>query len=344
MIQRHALVSFVLGGVVSITLLWYAFRGVDLGEVVRGFGRIGANWLMASVVAGLVSLVVRAVRWRILLQGIKPMSIGPLVAATFIGMMANNILPARIGEVARAWVLARQERVATSSVLASIVAERLMDVVAALVFLGAALVVSHDLDGPAADLLTRTGLVVLVTVLAGTAALGYAVVWRADVLVWAERLAAWLDRPWLSSGVEVLSRFLQGLWALKGGGWTTAFAGCLSLLVWGMSIGSFHLLAHGLDMQITLVQTTLVFVIVLFGVAIPSAPGFVGTFHGFCVAGLTMVAGTDPTVAATYATLVHGTQWLAVNVIGAGFLIAEPAGTWAKMASSAGQSSSLTVR
>lgn len=300
MIRRPTLVSFVLGGVVSIALLWYAFRGVDLGEVVRGFGRIGTNWLMASVVAGVVSLVVRAVRWRVLLQGIKPIPLSP-------------------------------------SALASIVAERLMDVVAALVLLGAALVVSHDLDGPAADLLTRTGLVVLVAVIAGTAALGLAVVWRADVLERAGRLAAWLDRPWLSSGVEVLNRFLQGLWALKGGVWTTAFAGCLSLLVWGMSIGSFHLLAHGLDMQITLVQTTLVFVIVLFGVAIPSVPGFVvGTFHGFCVAGLTMVAGTDPTLAATYATLVHGTQWLAVNIIGTGFLLAESAGTWAKMASSGG--------
>jgi uncharacterized membrane protein YbhN (UPF0104 family) len=82
---------------------------------------------------------------------------------------------------------------------------------------------------------------------------------------------------------------------------------------------------------VTPAQTTLVFLVVLLGVAIPSAPGFVGTFHGFCVAGLAMVAGTEPTLAAAYATLLHGSHWLAINTVGIGCLLADRSVTWTGM-------------
>lgn len=78
--------------------------------------------------------------------------------------------------------------------------------------------------------------------------------------------------------------------------------------MWAILIASFQILATGLHIELTLSQTTLVFVIVLLGVAIPSAPGYVGTFHGFCVPGLGVVADVGPTESAAYAKLLHGSQ------------------------------------
>jgi len=100
------------------------------------------------------------------------------------------------------------------------------------------------------------------------------------------------------------------------------------LFIWAVAIASFHVLAEGFALGLRPLQTALVFVIVLFGVAVPSAPGFVGTFHGFCVAGLGIVAGIEPTQAAAYATLLHGSQWMAVNAIGVGCLLADPSASW----------------
>lgn len=97
--------------------------------------------------------------------------------------------------------------------------------------------------------------------------------------------------------------------------------GILSLLIWGTAIASLYFLAEGFALGLTVVQVTVVFLVVLFGIAVPSAPGFVGTFHAFCVAALAMVAGTEPRLAAAYATLLHGIQWLAVDIVGIIFLI-----------------------
>jgi uncharacterized protein (TIRG00374 family) len=329
-VSNRAIVSLCAGALVSTLCLWYAFRGVDLPAVARHMGRVGWSWVAGSILLGWLSLVVRAVRWRLLLEAPRRIGLPSLVSATFIGMMANNILPARIGEVLRAWVLARREELPLPATLASIVLERLLDVIAALAILGIAAALVPDLGGEAAGLLRRTGVAILGLAGAVGAALVAAVRYRRAIL---ERGARWVTRAgraWPRRLVEVLGGFLDGLAALKGFRQVTGVA-ALSLLTWAVAIAAFQVLAGGFHLGLTPAQMALVFVFVLFGVAIPSAPGFVGTFHGFCVAALMMVAGTDAAVAAAYATLMHGSQWLAVTVAGLGFFVADRSLSWSKI-------------
>ena len=298
-----------------------------MAGLASGITRVGLVWVLASVLCALLSLVVRALRWRLLLGGVKGFRVGSLVSATFIGVMANNLLPARLGEVVRAWVLARREQAPVPAVLASILVERLLDVIAALVLLGYCLTVTSELGDGTAVLLKRTGFVLLLMSVVGVASLLLTVRFQARLLLVGERWAVQTDRGWALRWLGLFRRFVGGLGGLRGGKHGVVVAG-LSLLVWIVAIFSFQVLADGFALHLSLVQTTLVFVIVLFGVAIPSAPGFVGTFHGFCVAGLTLVAGTEPTVAAAYATLLHGSQWLASTVVGLGYFVADRSITW----------------
>ncbi len=323
----RALVSLLLGTLVSAACLWYALKGVDLVAMVSGMSRVGVLWVIASVVVGLLSLVVRAIRWRVLLSAIRSVETGPVVSATFVGMMANNLLPARLGEVVRAWVLARREQIPVPTVLASVMVERLLDVLAAMTIFGLCLAALPELSGSAAGLLKRAGLLLMLAVVAGIAGLWLVLRFRERLLRACDRWSVHQGRAWLSRGVELLRRFIEGLRVFKSGAQVAMVAG-LSLLIWAVAIASFHVLAEGFALGLTPLQTALVFVIVLFGVAVPSAPGFVGTFHGFCVAGLAMVAGTDPTQAAAYATLLHGSQWMAVNAVGVGCLLADPSASW----------------
>ncbi len=318
--RRQGPVSFLVGTLFSAACLWYALRGVDLLAMARGIGRVDVLWILGSVLAGLLSLVIRAIRWRLLLTSIIPAATASLVSATFIGMMANNLLPARLGEVVRAWVLARRVQASVPTVLASIVVERLLDVVALLVVLGVCLAAVSGLDGGAAGLMKRTGLTALLGVVVGISGLVVVVRFRESLLRAWERWATRLDLTWAPRALD-LRGFVEGLSVLRGVVQVASVIG-LSFLVWAAAIASFQILAEGFNLGLTPVQTALVFVIVLFGMAIPSAPGYVGTFHGFCVAGLAMVAGTEPTLAAAYSTLLHGSQWLAVTVIGLGCLLA----------------------
>lgn len=328
--SKRTAISLAIGSVVSAVCLWAAFRGVDLPAMVSGMGRVGPAWVLASVVGAILGLVIRAVRWRFLLTGGEAVGSWSLMSATFIGIMANNVLPARLGEVIRAWVLARRERISTPTVLASIVVERLLDVFAALALLGMALTAASDLHGEAAELLKRTGQVVLLSVSVLAALLLALLVWRDRLLALLAEQVYRSGGGWAARGLDVLERFTEGLRGLRGGFRITIVA-FLSFLVWGLAIASFYIMAHGFHLALTPVQMTLVFLIVMFGVAIPSAPGFVGTFHGFCVAGLALVANTEPTQAAAYATLLHGSHWLTINAVGMGCLLADRSLTWAGM-------------
>lgn len=327
---RQALGSLLLGILISAVFLWYAFRGVDLSAMAEGIGNVGLPWVLVSVVLGLVGLVVRAFRWRYLLAAGDRIGSWSLVSATFIGIMANNLMPARLGEIVRAWVLGRREGAPVPTVLASVVVERLLDVVAGLVLLGLALAAAPGLGGDAAALIKQAGIAVLILVMTAMAALVTAMRFRGRLLGFLERRATLVGRPWALRGLEMGRGFLEGLCVLRGGPRILGVAG-LSLLVWIVAIASFQTMAQGFHLGMTPAQTTLVFVVVMFGVAIPSAPGFVGTFHGFCVAGLAMVAGTAATQAAAYATLLHGSQWLAVNTVGIICLLADRSVTWSGM-------------
>lgn len=330
MSRSSALGSLFLGLLISAACLWYAFHGVELSAVAQGIAQVGPKWVLVSVAGALLGLVIRALRWRLLLAGGEKIEYWSLVSATFIGIMANNLLPARLGEVVRAWVVARREGAPVPTVLASVVVERLLDVVVALVLLGIALAASPDLGGNAANRLKQAGIAVLLFVAVGISALLVAMQFRERFLGAIERGAARATRPWILRGLEMGKSFLEGLCVLRGGLRIAVVTG-LSLLVWIVAIASFYAMAQGFHLGLRAAQTTLVFVIVMFGVAIPSAPGFVGTFHGFCVSGLAMVAGTEATQAAAYATLLHGSHWLAINVVGIGCLLVDRSLTWAGM-------------
>jgi len=333
-VRNRTIVSVLVGVGVSTLCLWYAFHGLDLAAIATEMSRVGAMWIGGSVLGGLLSLLIRAIRWRLLLSGVKSIGTGSLVSATFIGFMANNLLPARMGEVVRGFVLARREQTPVATVLGSILVERLLDVLAALAILGLCLAVYPDKVGGATTLLKQSGF--LMTLLAGIGLAGLLIMvrYREQLLQFGQRWSMRLDRRWAMHGLDLFRQLLEGLCAFRGVAQVAAVGG-LSFLIWGTAIASFYMLGEGFGLGLSVVQTSLVFIIVLFGVAIPSAPGFIGTFHGFCVAGLTMLAGIEQTLAAAYATLLHGSQWFAVNVVGIGCLISDRSLTWSGMANMA---------
>jgi len=334
-VHKRALVSFLLGLSLSAVCLWYAFRGVDLAAMAVGIGRVGAAWVLASVLGCLLSLVLRAFRWRFLLDRTRPIELWSLVSATFIGIMGNNLLPARLGELVRAWLLARREQIHTPTVLASIVVERLLDAIALIAILGLALAASSSLNGHGAELLRQAGLIGVLLSAGGVLGLTVARCHHAAILNKVDQWGAGECRPVIARALELFRRFLEGLCVLRNRVQVAAVVG-LSFVIWLAGIASFHVLAYGFGLGLTLVQSTLVFVIVLFGIAIPSAPGYVGTFHGFCVAGLALVAGTDTMTSAAYATLLHGSQWAAINAVGLACLLADRSVSWRSMLQAAG--------
>ncbi|MEQ9568779.1 MAG: lysylphosphatidylglycerol synthase transmembrane domain-containing protein, partial [Longimicrobiales bacterium] len=118
-----------VGFALSAFLIWWTLHDTDLGAVWAAIR--GADFLLltASVAVATTGFFWRALRWKVLLHPVEPHTrLGDRWASVNIGFMANNLLPARVGEFARAYSFARLDtRVSVSAAFGSLVVERVLD-------------------------------------------------------------------------------------------------------------------------------------------------------------------------------------------------------------------------
>ena len=112
---------------ISVFFLFLLFRKIDFNKLLEALKTMDYRFLFPAVLFTFISYYCRAVRWRYLLLPMKKTGMRNLFSSTVIGYMANNLLPARLGEFIRAFVLAEKEKLDTSAVFATLVLDRLFD-------------------------------------------------------------------------------------------------------------------------------------------------------------------------------------------------------------------------
>lgn len=308
----------VLGLAITVFLLWWVLKDVDFGEVLANISR-GNYWLLAaSIFVATFGFLIRALRWKVLLTPVRPETgLRSRFAGVSIGFMANNVLPARVGEFARAYAFSRMEPVTATAAFGTLVVERFMDGVVLLLFLvipvmtpGFPAVDAFSTGGGAAML--RAGAGIVIAVLAFLVAM--AALPRQFVLL-AERLAIVLPvhlRGKVIAGLESLLRSIAIMRDPK----LLVIGFAWSFFFWTWHGVSFWLgmLAFGIDTGF--VSAIFTEAVVGFGVAIPSAPGFFGTFHAAAEFALTTVYGVPETVSLAFAFAYHFGGWIPITAIG----------------------------
>ena len=272
----------IIGIVISALLLYMAFRKVDAGLLVESLRGAEYIWLVPAFILMLVSIVFRAMRWKYLLRPITEARFVHLFSASAIGLMANNLLPARLGEIARAWVIGEKEGISKTSSFATIVVERVFDGFTVIFFLaGALLFADFEIPVPYRK-------ITYIAVLCYFVALGFLFLlhFNHDKAI---SIAMTVMRP-LPSRTRVkirkfLDSFVEGLGVLRSP-LDIALASFFSLLVWTPSIIIMHLVIKSFGLELPVQASIMVFIVVTFGIMIPSAPGFVGTVQYCFVLGL----------------------------------------------------------
>jgi uncharacterized protein (TIRG00374 family) len=279
-----------------------------------------ANWLLLlglSLPSYLAVVQLRAMRWRHLTNPIQPIGVRPLFRATVIGFMANNIFPLRVGEVIRPWYLSREVGAPSAALFGTVILERVIDTIMVIVLAATAI----SLRGVGEDGILAHVAIALIPV-AIAPLIGLVVLRVAPHRVIG--LASWFLRPFPARFgnyvIDVLGRFGDGLGALKGGAhlFWIAFH---SIVVWFVA-STIPMLAGfwalGLDFGSpfeTLVAAWITLAAVGMAVAIPSAPGFFGTYHAACRLALEPL-GVAPEDAVALGTLVHGVFWITLTLLG----------------------------
>ena len=121
-------VSFIAGISLSAAALYFAFKNVPFSGLFRYLTSINYYWVLPAVLVTLISFILRAVRWRIILESAKKISVARAFHPMMIGFMINCVLPGRLGEVARPVILQKEEKVPFATGLATVAAERIFDI------------------------------------------------------------------------------------------------------------------------------------------------------------------------------------------------------------------------
>jgi uncharacterized protein (TIRG00374 family) len=301
---HRILVGFVVGLPVSALFLWLAARNADPSAVRRSLedARLG---LVALAVAGMLAVYgFQAARWRTIAQ---TGSLGParFYELVLSGVACNNVLPGRVGDLLRARWLGREARIPAGRALGTVVLDRGCDVVALFAFLALGLFAVAS-----ADWLIR---------IAVGAAIGLVVL--AAALVFARQYTTRRERERRHRGLvrRVLRDAMELLAEPLGRRRLAVWLG-LSLAAWATWALAAILVSRSVGIELGLLDALFVAGIMNLGVAIPSSPGFVGTYQWLGVASLGLLGVADDDALA-FSILLHASWYAPTTVLG-GLVIA----------------------
>jgi uncharacterized protein (TIRG00374 family) len=298
---------------VALALVAVFLSNVNLWGVAAAIARARPEWLAFALMAMFLNLAIRAFRWKYLLEPLGGTDFASAFRATAVGFAASAVLPARAGEVIRPYFLARQapvdqqRRMTATGAFATIILERLLDIVTVLALLASFVFVFGKglasvnptgfalvtWAGVSAAVVSSTALVLLFVLAGDPERLGRALARLERVLP--SKLAGLL--------AGIVEKFAKGLGAIRKPG-RLLVALAWSLPLWLGNAFGIWAVAHAFGLEIPFTGTFLMIALLTLGVAVPT-PGAVGGFHEAFRVGATMFYGAPDDAAVGAAIVLH---------------------------------------
>lgn len=300
--------------------VWLVVRNLDGAELARAFSAARPGWIALAVLFFLAGYACRIARWRQMLLPDSPaLGWGPIAVAFWGSIAANNVLPFRAGDALRVFGFASFLGVPVATMLATLLVERLLDLLSLLIAFGIVLLVLPLADGAAASLV----------------GLGGAGLVFAGVAVLAVLLLPQMFEPLARFVLAMLGRVAPGVAGKLGTFVESIFAtlrhlsrGPRMLLLafwsagaWALEGAVFWACAHAVPAMAVPAAGWLAFPVGTLSTLLPSTPGYVGTFDFFVIKAAELM-GNGAGAATAFALLVHLVIWLPATLIGGLALLA----------------------
>jgi uncharacterized protein (TIRG00374 family) len=304
------------GMAVSVFFMTLLLGKMDFRQLGAALCSADYHFILLAIACTFFSYFLRAVRWRYLLISEKLIPLNSLYPATIIGYMANNLLPARLGEFVRAYVLAEREGLETPAVFASLVIDRLFDGFTVLLILVVTLFTLRLPQGMTdAESALKVGGVI--TFLLYSAVLFFLFLLKrrtAETL----SLVGWLLKPFPRTFSQrllpLLGSFVEGIRISPRPIHLVALL-FSSLLIWVFAVLPVDMILRGFGIQLPMTASMFILVLLVFAVMVPASPGYIGTYHYACFQGLSLF-GIPQATAVSIALVIHGTSFFPVVIAG----------------------------
>lgn len=308
---------YLIGAAVSIFFLYIAIRELNFPDLWNALIRAKYLWVIPGVLSYLGAFGFRTLRWMLLIRHGKKVKYWDLFPTMAVGRAANNILPWRLGEGVRVYLLRSRNGVPMSFGFGTLIVERTSDGIAMLIYILVAMAIGGLPDNPIIKNLYTYGVIIF--------SLGLLFIY---FMLLFPKMARWLIdtagrivipkrfREWYGN---VTANFVQGLAALKDP-LTATLILITALMVWNCELGIYRLIMNCFDFGVDLHHLLLFSAAANLGTSLPSGAANIGTFDtpGFLV--LTQLSNINPNIAASYMLILHGLLWITETGLGIIFL------------------------
>jgi uncharacterized protein (TIRG00374 family) len=317
--------GFVRGGIgvgISIVCLVLLIHSVDLGQTADMLGTARIEWIGLAGIFVIADIFFRALRWQCLVAPIHKVRLRRLSGYLLVGYLANNVLPARLGELVRSHYLGDREGISRSATLGTVVVERVIDTLV-LVGIGAVAILVLNVRG------VVVSAILVGVALAALLCVALSVALAAHRLPGANRVATALQR-W-PRFVGIALRLREGL-RVAAMPRTVALAASLSIAAWGCTLLAFLAVGQALGVELTVGEGALLASGTNLATAIPSGPGYLGTFE-YAGKTIAIAFGLSAATGLALAVLIHS---LTIALTSTGGLLALAVLGWQPRVGAAG--------
>lgn len=300
-------ISHFAGYLIAGAALVWVFHDFHADALVQNITRINWGWIIAAVVLDILSYLCQGLRWRLLLLPRGKISSLRTTQAIYIGLFTNEIVPMRLGEVVRAYLISRWLSADFFSIIPSIMVERLFDGI--WLALGTALIAMFV---PLPRDLLDAGDILGVFMLIAVFLFLFIIFRKKNTNPEKSRiLSRWKPIRFLSSLMEKVTGGLREI----GISWSFYAAFAVSLLMLLFQILAFWFVMLGYGLSLSFWIGAVVLLIEHLGTTIPNAPSNIGAYQFFCVVGLTLF-GVQKTIAAGFSLVVFIILTIPLWIIG----------------------------
>jgi uncharacterized protein (TIRG00374 family) len=288
----------IAGLAVSALLVYLSIRGIHFEDVAAGFRTIRPVHLLPALALMFLMQVLRSYRWGLILSPLAKIDQLTLFSVTSVGFLAIIAIPARLGEFARPYLITQNSDIRMSSALGTIFVERVLDGLTVLIVAAGALFLV-----PLPSWLVESGIFFLLVTLGLLGVMVLMLFKQAAALRILKPLLGRMPARYSEAIGRLIRHFIEGLQIIADPALLIGVT-MLSLVIWLVDVLAIYLLFLAFGWHLPVAAAFVLMIILIIGIAIPTAPGFIGNWHYFCILGLSLFNVPKPD-ALSFAIIYH---------------------------------------
>lgn len=290
--------KIILGLLIGVILVYLSVRGIYFQNVIDGFRMVRYEYVFPLLIIFFFIQFLKSWRWGIILSPLEKVGQLSLFSVTSVGFLAIAAIPARLGELARPYLITKKSQIKMSAALGTIFVERIFDSISMLfIFIGVLFFI------PLPTWLIGAGLIFFLSTAIVAIVMIVTIVRRDSSVRLLSSLFKKLPEKYAIKMTRLMDHFIDGFAIITN---IKQFLQVmmLSAAIWLISGASNYILFLAFSFTLPPVAAFVLMIILMVGIAIPAAPGFVGNWHYFCILGLSLF-GISKSDAFTFAVIYH---------------------------------------